>query len=779
MRSRSIISLVLFCLVQMSLSAQSFPKEQAMTNVAAPVTLNSDTTTIYLSDFFIKPEMIDSVQFSKGLKHEWNKKEQTIMVTALEGLRPIAEMKLWCKGYAYSIILKKSAKKTYLFTYDPKGAKVTSVAIAGEMNDWTPKRTPLHLENGVWKALVDLNPGSYQYQIVVDDKWILDPANPVKVDNNNGGFNSLFVAGAAASRPSVATSKLGPGSFTISVNYINPVFSFVVYWQNYRLGKDFVKRMGNEMLITIPEEAKDMERSYMRIFCSDTFSTGNDILLPLQNGAVIRDPAEIKRSDKQGDIMYFVLVDRFNDGDKSNDVKVKHPDIKPQANYYGGDLEGIKKKIDDGYFKSLNVNTLWISPILQNPETAFKEFPEPHDWYSGYHGYWPISLTQIDHRFGSEKVFKQMTDDAHKNNINVLIDLVANHVHEDYPLIRQHPEWRTQLDLPDGRKNIRLWDEYRLTTWFDTFLPTLDFSNKDVLKLEVDSSAFWISHYGIDGFRHDATKHIPTTFWRALTLKLKQENTHPLYQLGETYGSKELIGSYIGSGMMDGQFDFNLYFDAREAFAKDNVTFDKVGSTLQQSIDFYGSHHLMGNITGNHDLPRFASLAGGGLSFSEDARKAGWSRDVKIGSDSAYDKMAMLVAFIAAIPGVPVIYYGDEIAMPGAGDPDNRRMMVFDGLSDKQKKLKETVAALFALRSSHLAMLYGETQVYAKGNTMVIQRSYFSERAVIVFNKSKEKQTVETGVEIGGLSPHFGHKGVGTTVELPPLSFEVFTGIRH
>ena len=786
MRSRSVynffgkgsMTLIVFCFALVSVFAQSsFPEKQAIDNIVTPLTLNQDTTTIYLTDYFIKPEQIDSVHFSKGIKYNWDRKSATIFVTALEDLKPLAEMRLWSKGYPYSIVLKRSAKKAYKFTYDPQGKKVTSVQLAGEMNDWTPKKSPFHQVGDKWVASIDLNPGSYQYQIVVDDKWILDPSNAIKVDNNNGGFNSLFTAGiSSADRPSVSTSKLGPESFTISIKYLNPSFSFVVYWQNFRLGRDYVKHVGDEMLITIPEQAKKLQRSYIRVFCSDTFSVGNDILLPLQNGAIIRDPSQITRSDKQGDAMYFVLVDRFCNGDPTNDKKVAHPDIKPQANYYGGDLEGIRKKIDDGYFKSLNINTLWISPIVQNPETAFREFPEPHDWYSGYHGYWPISLTQIDHRFGSEKVFKQMTDDAHKSNINVLIDLVANHVHEDYPLIKKHPEWRTQLDLPDGRKNIRLWDEYRLTTWFDTFLPTLDFSNKDVLKLEVDSSAFWIQHYGIDGFRHDATKHIPTAFWRALTLKLKQETDHPLYQLGETYGSKELIGSYIGSGMMDGQFDFNLYFDARAAFAKDDVTFDKVAATLQESIDFYGSHHLMGNISGNHDLPRFASLAGGGLSFTEDARKAGWDRDVKLGSDSAYDKMAMLIAFINAIPGVPVIYYGDEIAMPGAGDPDNRRMMVFDGLNDKQKKLKETVAALFALRTSHLSLMYGETSVSAKGNIMIIQRSYFSEQVVFVFNKSQQTQTIQTGVNIGAYKPQFGHKASGTSVELPPLSFEVFVG---
>jgi glycosidase len=140
--------------------------------------------------------------------------------------------------------------------------------------------------------------------------------------------------------------------------------------------------------------------------------------------------------------------------------------------------------------------------------------------------------------------------------------------------------------------------------------------------------------------------------------------------------------------------------------------------------------------------------------------------------------MAMLIAFLNAIPGVPVIYYGDEIAMPGAGDPDNRRMMIFDGLNDKQKKLKETVAKLFAMRTSHLSLMYGETQVYAKENTMIIQRSYFSEQIIFVFNKSKSAQTIETGANIAGYKPQFGHTAVGTSVELPPLSFEVFVGRR-
>jgi len=360
-------------------------------------------------------------------------------------------------------------------------------------------------------------------------------------------------------------------------------------------------------------------------------------------------------------------------------------------------------------------------------------------------------------------------------------------VHEDYPLIKQHPEWRTKLDLPDGRKNIRLWDEYRLTTWFDTFLPTLDFTNKDVLKLEVDSSVYWVRKFGIDGFRHDATKHIPTTFWRALTLDLKRDfeikQNKTIYQLGETYGSKELIGSYIGSGLLDGQFDFNLYFNARDVFAKDNVSFDQLAGTLQQSLNYYGSHHLMGNISGNHDQPRFISLAGGALSFSEDARKAGWDRDVEVGNNIAYSKLGCLMAFIATIPGVPVVYYGDEIGMPGAGDPDNRRMMRFDNLTDNEAMLKQKVTQLFQLRRTHLSLIYGDfAWLKVDNNIMAYKRSYFGETTIVIFNNDTKPHEVminDSNDDLYSARAEFGSNYAmfanNLSVELDGKSFEVFT----
>ena len=156
-----------------------------------------------------------------------------------------------------------------------------------------------------------------------------------------------------------------------------------------------------------------------------------------------------------------------------------------------------------------------------------------------------------------------MITTAHENNKNVLLDYVANHVHLEHPVYQQHPEWATDLYLPDSTLNTEKWDEYRLTTWFDTHLPTLDLENPLVYEAMSDSALYWFENFEIDGFRHDATKHIPEVFWRTLTRKLKQRVMIPenrsIYQIGETYGNAELIGSYVNSGQMDAQFDFNFF----------------------------------------------------------------------------------------------------------------------------------------------------------------------------------------------------------------------------
>ena len=136
-------------------------------------------------------------------------------------------------------------------------------------------------------------------------------------------------------------------------------------------------------------------------------------------------------------VMYFVLVDRFDDGDPSNDATVAGAELPGQ--YQGGDFKGLQQKIDDGYFDQLGINTIWITSPLDNTHLA-EPGSDGHQ-YSGYHGYWPKDETMIDSHFGTEADLKAMIDSAHAHGIQILIDYVMNHVTTDSPTYLQNPGW--------------------------------------------------------------------------------------------------------------------------------------------------------------------------------------------------------------------------------------------------------------------------------------------------------------------------------------------------
>ncbi len=764
-----------------------FPVNSQIVGLAAPFRLQGTHSVMTLSDYFLEPNKIDSISGHEDFEYYLDKENNQLIINLEKDEIPyLSEMKVWMGKAKYSLLLQRSRKIMFTFEFDPKGKIYRDVRIAGEMNAWSRTNTPLDFHEGKWQAKLELNPGRYQYILVLDGQEKADPNNPEIADNNQGGFNSVITVGKVEFE---SCPRLIPGSATddkIVIEFENHPERVFIFWQNYRLPVGFITRSDTKLTITIPEQAKKLDRSFIRIWSYNKSGVSNDLLIPLAKDRVIKTASELTRSDKEAAILYFIMVDRFNNGNASNDQKIKDDDILPPANYWGGDIAGIKNKIEEGYFDELGVNAIWLSPISQNPTTGYVEYPHPHRKYSGYHGYWPVTLTTIDHRFGTPAEMHAMVGAAHLHGMNILLDFVSNHVHEENQLIKDHPDWATQQILPDGRKNIRLWDEQRLTTWFDTFLPSLDFSNPAVVNTISDSAIYWITEYDLDGFRHDATKHVPEIFWRTLTQKLKQKVVHGqgkrLYQIGETFGSRELIGSYVSTGLLDGQFDFNLYFDARSVFALDSESFRRMSQSLTETFSYYGNNHLMGNITGNHDLPRFISFAGGGLKFGEDEKAAAWYRKVMVDNPIGYQKLSALTAFIMTIPGVPVIYYGDEIGLPGAGDPDSRRPMKFENLNSHETQTKSTASKLANLRKNHLSLIYGDFKIlHLTDDTWVYSRRYFDEMTIVAFNKSPQESTLEFEIPEAFANHSFNckfnslhqQKGRIISITLPPYGFEV------
>jgi len=488
-------------------------------------------------------------------------------------------------------------------------------------------------------------------------------------------------------------------------------------------------------------------RSFLRVFAENDENLFNDMLLPMQDGVIVTSTDQLNRHDQQAQVLYSLMIDRFYNGNISNDWKMNSPEVLDIVDYQGGDIAGITKKITDGYFDQLGVNTLWISPITQNPWDAwgcytFKngnkyDASKTYTKFSGYHGYWPIFATKLDDRFGTPEELHTLLDSAHAHGINVVLDYVANHMHINSPTLQAHPDWHTDSILPDGRRNFELWDEARLTTWFDKHIPTLDLEREEVCQAMTDSALYWLENYDLDGFRHDACKHIPEGYWRMLGQKIAARwPGRPIWMIGETYGSPELIGSYVKTGMLNAQFDFNVYFTTRQALC--GLTgMDAILSNELTSLATYGAHHTMGNISGNHDQIRFASIAGGAIDINSQGKEEGWTSEVGIGNaKKAYKRALLLEVLNMTLPGVPCIYQGDEYGETGGNDPDNRHMMKFDGLNKEQQKMRDEVARLIHMRRHSMPLLYGDMiPLIDRPDEIVFQRIYLGEKVTVSINR--------------------------------------------
>lgn len=715
-------------------------------NLNTLLTLKSGVNKVFTQDYILNIAEIDSISIP-GIDAALSADKTTITLNITPETPAFFNTTMWVKGVPYAVPCRKTDKVDYTFTYNPQGKTFKKVQIAGQMNDWAPVLSPDLVLNdkGLYEVTLNLSPGTYLYQMVLDGEQNHDANNPNKVDNGYGKFNSILqVEGNSDKFPVLHTDKIENGKFTISAE--NNATKIFVYWQNYLLPENFVKNENGIITINIPMEAEKLDRSFIRVWSMNEWGTSNDLLIPLQKGNVLTNAADITRQDRHAQIMYFMLIDRFKNGNKQNDKPMNRPDVNPKVDFFGGDLAGVKDEIQNDYFKKLGTNTLWISPVNQNPEEPYGYYAPKKTKFSGYHGYWPISSSKVDHRFGTNQELKDLVSTAHDKNMNVLLDYVAHHIHELHPLYKQHPEFFTSLYLPDGTLNTERWNDQRLTTWFDTFMPTFDLANPKVISMMSDSAMYWLDEFKLDGFRHDACKHITEEFWRALTLKIKQNNNGKgVYQIGETYGSPELIGSYLNTGMLDGQFDFNVFDEASTTLEGVGVpNMQRIYNVLQTSFNTYGYHNLMGYISGNHDKPRFMAYASGDLKFGEDSKAAGWNRDIGITDSTAYDKMALMQTFIMTIPGVPVIYYGDEIGMTGANDPDCRRMMRFEGLNNRETKLWNQVATLTHLRSENPVLIYGDfINLKAETDSWAYARKYFDKEAIVLINNSKAEKKLE------------------------------------
>lgn len=615
-------------------------------------------------------------------------------------------------------------------------ASASTVWLTGDFVSWagTPGDGAIEMAlggDGAWTVEHTLEPGSYLYKFVVDGStWLQDPANPDSEDDGFGGRNSVYRCGE------IATACGNPTEF-----------------------------------------------------------------------------------DWRDQVMYFVMIDRFYDSDGMSNPVAGATDgdarFGPSGQYEGGDLQGVRDQL--GYLDDLGVTAIWLSAPFDNRDAAGAAIDPSSDshTYSGYHGYWPspdnVSYASpdapsptplVEPRIGTAEDLHGVVDDAHGRGMKVMFDYVMNHVDRDSGLYASHPEWFVYGDgcgpgnpcfTTCGGSN-NLWDDpyWGTRCAFTDYLPPFDMYNDAARAWSVRDAIWWAKEFGIDGYRLDAIKHVPLSWLQDLRAALNDEVPGPgdrFYLVGETfdYFDRDKLKYFIDPRtMLDGQFDFPFKRALCEAVFRPDGNLGSFAGFMGGNDGYYNAtaedRAIMTTWIGNHDIPRAIHFASGQIDNCTQGSWPGngWNAGAhQQPSDAApYERLGVAFAAMMLNPGIPLIYYGDEIGLAGGGDPDNRRMMPWDDttLNDHQKALRARVAKLAAIRAQYPVIGRGARTNLSSGNdTWVYKMGDCGEgfpEVIVAINKSDAARTVS--IPSGSWRELMGESDFdGGDYSLPARSFVV------
>lgn len=634
-----------------------------------------------------------------------------------------------------------------VFRYEGDAA---SVHVAGDFNGFSATALPMEevglAGSNIWEVAVALAPGDHAYKLVVDGSYRLDEASPLSMWVD-GIENSRVVAEDCA-RPRVDL-------FEVAVSGSNGTVSAVVA---FVAASDGQPAAGTPQItidgLAVPPAALAWEEELQLLRVNAAAPEGKRTfeVTAVDGGgrATVRSfPFWIDGARGfawEDAVLYFVLTDRFRNGDAANDAPVAGVD--PKANYQGGDWDGLRLAIEEGYFDALGVNVLWISPHVDNPDGAFAGADARP--YSGYHGYWPAKGRIAEERFGGMDDLKAAIDAAHARGIRVILDVVLNHVHDEHEFWVEHPgaPWFHSPEYVCG------YDQ-PLTCSFASYLPDLDHRTLDTMKAVVADAKWWAEETGADGFRVDAVKHFEHAVGRTLRHEMRDHRLagDRFWMVGETFvgrwtdaGQADTVKAYVGPRELDGQFDFPLHWEIVRTIGRGEGTLRDLEKVVRESQGFYGPEALMGTFLGNHDVSRFVSHANGDIAdlFGGGAQEQGWTAPpAQPASPVPYARMRAAFTLLFALPGVPTIYYGDEIGLAGAGDPDNRRPLPWSGITAEQEAVRDHVAALAGARQTRRELSRGTArQVFLENEVLVLERAWEGRYAYVAINRGASARSI-------------------------------------
>jgi glycosidase len=477
------------------------------------------------------------------------------------------------------------------------------------------------------------------------------------------------------------------------------------------------------------------------------------------------------------DVIYLIMIDRFADGDPSNNAP---PDAPPEANdprnpraFHGGDLRGIINHLP--YLKELGVTALWLTPWHDN-WNGVNRCGKPWCPNTYYHGYHAIDYYAVEDRFGDLAILRELVDKAHALGLKVIQDQVANHVGSQHPWVKDPPlpNWfhgtLAQHQLNKFNNSVLLSPhasqlEVRnvLDGWFSDDLPDMNQEEPQVARYEIQNALWWVGTTGIDGIRQDTIQYMPRTFIRELSDALHRQYPK-LWMVGEVFERDTaqtafFIGGHTGwdgiDTRLDSVFDFALWNTSLNVFTNKWPM-----RALRDQLKYDGLYPDASKVTvlaNNHDTPRFLSLNGAEISGAK-----------------------LHLAFVLSVRGIPQLYYGEEIAMEGKDDPDNRRdfpQRAFKAgeRQAREQEMFEWTQAWIRLRREHSALRHGALiDLIYDDNVYVFARRDSTETIVIAINR--QNQPREVTLPFTSVTPLLGDTRVsaGAKVSIPPSSAVAF-----
>lgn len=584
--------------------------------------------------------------------------------------------------------------------------------------------------------LTDIKTGDYYYYYTVDGKEKLDAFNEKTKDYKGKKCSYRFYKKFDAA----ITAELSQSSMDYNDNNVLTIKTIPAEGADMSAFEVATATVDLSALGLSSTYAIDPELMEATISCLDT-TTAGDKTLPVTvkdiYGNVYRTSTNVtvtERNKKDGDfdwdeaVIYFAVTDRFFDGNTSNNdaygVKDYNTGDKGGSSYHGGDFAGLTQKLD--YLKDLGVNTIWITPIVENITSDQHDADTDTATY-GYHGYWASDFTKLNQHLGTEEEFAALIDAAHSRGMKLMVDVVLNHAGygtEKY--------FNNILEGADGKKIKMLRDSSNTVSGDDkqdalSDLPDFVTEDAEVRNQLIKWQTDWMEKYKIDYYRVDTVKHVDSTTWSAFKNSLTKVNPD-FKMIGEYSGAGYAnTAGELGTGSMDALLDFDF-----NDFAKDFVggKISTVENSLLKRNAALNNTATMGNFLNNHDDDTLQELL---------VKKSG------ISEEEAYNLMKVAATLQITAKGQPIIYYGDELGQAGANDwpyQTNRRDFDWKGLEAQ----KTDSNSIYNHYKTMLSIRNAYTDVFARGSRTSVVSS--DETGYDVIARSYGDTTLYVGMNI-------------------------------